>query len=51
MSSKRTIEEDLGDQDNCIQALITGSLHLVSGALCLLEPDDPFHKIHVRYHL
>lgn len=43
---ERTIEEALdqarqiGGQSNDIQVLITGSLHLVSGALCLLEPDQ-----------
>lgn len=43
---ERTIEEALdqarkiGDQNNGMQALITGSLHLVSGALCLLEPEQ-----------
>ena len=46
ISTKRTIEEALDqarefDHSNTgIQALITGSLHLVSGALCLLQPDD-----------
>ena len=52
ISSERTIEDALdrarkvGDPNNNIQALITGSLHLVSGALCLLEPDDPtYHKL------
>ncbi|KAL5315347.1 hypothetical protein ACEPPN_016214 [Leptodophora sp. 'Broadleaf-Isolate-01'] len=42
---KRTIEgalnraRGIGDQNNGMQALVTGSLHLVSGALCLLESD------------
>jgi len=46
ISSEQTIEgaldraREIGDQNNGMQALITGSLHLVSGALCLLEPDD-----------
>ncbi len=46
ISSEQTIEgaldraREIGDQNNGMRALITGSLHLVSGALCLLEPDD-----------
>lgn len=49
ISSELTLEEALdrarkiGDSNHEIQALITGSLHLVSGALCLLEPDDLIH--------
>lgn len=44
ISLERTIEGALnlarriGDRDNGMQTLITGSLHLVGGALCLLEP-------------
>ncbi|KAH8586475.1 folylpolyglutamate synthase [Bisporella sp. PMI_857] len=40
---ERTIQDaldrarEIGDQNNGMQALVTGSLHLVSGALCLLE--------------
>ena len=30
----------IGDQNQGMQTLITGSLHLVSGALCLLTPLD-----------
>jgi folylpolyglutamate synthase len=51
ISSERTIEEaldrarEIGNTTNGIQALITGSLHLVSGALCLLEPDGPIHHL------
>lgn len=42
---ERTIEEALDrarriDRGQGIQVLITGSLHLVGGALCLLEPDE-----------
>lgn len=43
VSIQPTIEEalnqvrDLGRQSNSMQALVTGSLHLVSGALYLLE--------------
>ena len=49
--SERTIEEALdrakgiGSTTDGIQALITGSLHLVSGALCLLEPGSCTHYI------
>ena len=52
ISSKQTIEEaldrakEIGDQNKHIQALVTGSLHLVSGALCLLEPDDPIYCLY-----
>jgi folylpolyglutamate synthase len=43
---KRTIEgaldraREIGDQNNGMQALVIGSLHLVSGALYLLESND-----------
>lgn len=43
VSCERTIEEALhqarkiGDENNGMQALLTGSLHLISGALSLLE--------------
>ena len=46
VSSQRTIEDaldparEIGDQSNGTQVLIMGSLHLVSGALYLLEPDN-----------
>ena len=45
LSLERTIEgalhraREIGDQNDGMQTLITGSLHLVSGALHLLEPD------------
>lgn len=51
ISTKRTIEEALDqarefdDSNSGIQALITGSLHLVSGALCLLQSDDSIQHI------
>jgi folylpolyglutamate synthase/dihydropteroate synthase len=44
---ERTIEEalhrakEIGDQNDGMQTLVTGSLHLVSGALNLLRPDLP----------
>ncbi len=44
ISRMRTIEEalhrarEIGDQNDGMQTLVTGSLHLVSGALYLLEP-------------
>ena len=47
ISRERTIEgalhraKEIGDQNDGMQTLITGSLHLVSGALYLLEPDHP----------
>ncbi|KAK5290558.1 hypothetical protein LTR99_011079 [Exophiala xenobiotica] len=49
ISSERTIEEALGrareiGKVHGAQALITGSLHLVSGALCLLDPDNHKHS-------
>ena len=31
----------VGDQDNGMQALVTGSLHLVGSALSLLQPNTP----------
>ncbi|KAI9680512.1 MAG: hypothetical protein M1817_003952 [Caeruleum heppii] len=43
VSSERTIEEalsrakDIGDREGGMQTLVTGSQHLVSGAVCLLE--------------
>lgn len=46
VSCERTIEEalyrakEIGDQNNGMQTLVTGSLHLVSGVLCLLESGD-----------
>ena len=46
MSSERTIEEaldrarEISYGNNDIEALIPESLFLVSGAICLLEPDD-----------
>ena len=45
VSCERTIEgalhqaRQIGELNNGMQTLITGSLHLVSGALYLLEPD------------
>jgi hypothetical protein len=51
ISRERTIEgalhraREIGDQSNGIQALITGSLHLVSGALCLLESDHLIQRL------
>ena len=45
VSCERTIEgalhqaREIGDQNNGMQTLVTGSLHLVSGALYLLEPN------------
>ena len=47
VSRERTIEgalhraKEIGDQNDGMQTLVTGSLHLVSGALYLLEPDHP----------
>ncbi len=44
VSRERTIEgalhraKEIGDQNDGMQTLVTGSLHLVSGALYLLEP-------------
>ncbi len=44
ISRERTIKEalhrarEIGDQNDGMQTLVTGSLHLVSGALYLLEP-------------
>lgn len=51
ISRERTIEEallrarEIGDQNDGMQTLITGSLHLVSGALHLLEPDHPVQHL------
>ena len=48
---ERTIEgaldraREIGDQNNGMQALVTGSLHLVSGALYLLESDDRIQSL------
>ncbi|CZS92453.1 related to folylpolyglutamate synthetase [Rhynchosporium agropyri] len=47
---ERTIEgaldraREIGDQNNGVQALITGSLHLVSGALYLLDSEDGIQR-------
>lgn len=30
----------IGGQESGVHVLVTGSLHLVSGALCLLEPSE-----------
>jgi folylpolyglutamate synthase len=52
ISRPRTIEEALqrarkiGDQEDGMQTLVTGSLHLVSGVLCLLEPDHPTERLY-----
>jgi folylpolyglutamate synthase len=52
ISRTRTIEEalhrarEIGDQEDGMQTLVTGSLHLVSGALCLLEPDHPAERLY-----
>ena len=49
ISHARTVEEALIRARNVItrddqaQVLITGSLHLISSALCLLEPDNLIH--------
>ena len=51
VSRERTIEgalhraKEIGDQNDGMQTLVTGSLHLVSGALCLLEPDHPIQRL------
>lgn len=51
ISSEQTIEEaldqarKLASLNTGIQALITGSLHLVSGALCLLRGNGPRHRL------
>lgn len=48
---ERTIESaldrarEIGDQNNGMQALVTRSLHLVSGALCFLEPEDAIQRL------
>ncbi|KAL9119551.1 MAG: hypothetical protein Q9187_003896 [Circinaria calcarea] len=55
ISLERTIEGALnlarriGDRGNGMQTLVTGSLHLVSGALSLLEPNtsDSSHRVSV----
>ena len=47
VSCERTIEgalhraKEIGAQNDGMQTLVTGSLHLVSGALYFLEPDHP----------
>jgi len=47
VSLERTIEgalklaREISDRDNGMQTLVTGSLHIVSGALRLLEQDTP----------
>jgi folylpolyglutamate synthase len=38
------LAKSIGDQGNGMQTLVTGSLHLVGGALCLLEPSSPARK-------
>ena len=51
VSRERTIEgalhraREIGDQNEGMQTLVTGSLHLVSGALNLLEPDHPIQRL------
>lgn len=48
---ERTIEgaldraREIGDPNNGMQALITGTLHLVSGAICLLESDNARQRL------
>ena len=52
VSCERTIEEalhrakEIGDQNDGMQTLVTGSLHLVSGVLCLLESGHPIQRLY-----
>jgi hypothetical protein len=51
VSSEGTIEEaldkarDIGNGDCGMCTLVIGSLHLVSGVLCLLEPGEIKHRL------
>jgi folylpolyglutamate synthase len=51
ISREQTIEgalhlaREIGDQNKGMQALVTGSLHLVSGALYLLESDHSIPRL------
>jgi len=52
ISRERTIEgalhraREFGNQNDGMQTLVTGSLHLVSGALYLLEPDHSVEHLY-----
>lgn len=45
IESALDLAREIGDQNSGMQALVTGSLHLVSGALCLLDLDDAKQRL------